>query len=746
VRNGSTLLGTLTARRGLIGQGGYVTGGEVAGDGTIVARTDTFNGWLLKAGETEFVPLVRPGDNISASDIYYDPAGQGLGTYDWGRVGTYDVAICYGNSSYIWLHSMFNLYKTTDGGTTLTKVTAFPQITDSNMNPNDQAGTGRTRGRYIAVDPANGAHCLVCTPSGVYRTTNGGTSWTLLTATLPAHGTNLRTQLAFDRSSSVVGSITQGVYAFVNDVGLYKSTDGGATWAAVGGSGAPTTCAHMRVHPTTGHIYTAGTASAGTSGQLRRCDPAGPTWIAPSIVTSVKAIAINGANIYAQQTFGGLYVSNNYGIEGSWKLVPTSTGAFTKTSTATPWLSWTHLEIANGDLTYDTTNSRLVLFEGMGIWASDNPPTTTTTTSIAWYNIGTGVDGIVAMGAQFDPEGNLHIGAQDKAEFSFSKTSLNSRTMATRHGLAPVSLRYAQCAPDYAIDDHTFLAVATGSGANSGGYSTDSGVTWQQFAADSGFIYGNIAVSNKLNMVWVPGNNAGVPKYTTDGGATWTSSTGFPVGYQNWINVYTQSRKMIVADKNNAGHFYLYAHGVGGSGQVSTAVGFWKSTDSGASWTRVFALPVSHATNYGIDFYFGKLKQVREVPGHFFWTGGGNGTGLYKNTNYCAGTTRAGDWPKVGPMTEVFAYGFGKAKYGASYPTILAVGWGVDPADSVNKYGFWLSYDGGTTWTYWVQFLRNKHDLVLDIAGDPSKYGRWAIAYAGSGFDLIDYSYTMRLS
>lgn len=239
-------------------------------------------------------------------------------------------------------------------------------------------------------------------------------------------------------------------------------------------------------------------------------------------------------------------------------------------------------------------------------------------------------------------------------------------------------------------------------------------------------------------MVWVPSLNSAQPFYTTDGGATWNPITIGGVAWVYWSNNYNLARNIIAADKNNVGHFYMFCHGIGASGTDLTMAGFWKSTDGGATWSRTgWNRPIYSATIGDYDFYNSQLKQVIAVPGHFLYNGGNNSFGLYKSTDYC--TT----WTKVGPMTEVNSFGIGKAKYGASYPTILVSGWGVDPADSVSKFGWWFSYDGGTTWVYDRQFYRNVYDQALDHAGDPNKYGRWMIGYSGKGVDVVDYDYTM---
>lgn len=94
------------------------------------------------------------------------------------------------------------IFKSTDAGETwsyLTNTSAFGDIGRLIINPND----------------AN--HLIVGTSSGIYVTTNGGTTWA-------------KTLASGNAQDFAASNDFSAIYAGVNGVGVYKSTDAGTTW------------------------------------------------------------------------------------------------------------------------------------------------------------------------------------------------------------------------------------------------------------------------------------------------------------------------------------------------------------------------------------------------------------------------------------------------------------------------------------------------------------------------------------
>jgi photosystem II stability/assembly factor-like uncharacterized protein len=91
----------------------------------------------------------------------------------------------------------------------------------------------RTRGLVFATFTAPGM------ASGIYRSTNGGTTWTQLKTGLPAPDRIGRTALAIAPSNSkVIYAISADASSSQDDhvLGVFKSTDGGTTWRNVAGN------------------------------------------------------------------------------------------------------------------------------------------------------------------------------------------------------------------------------------------------------------------------------------------------------------------------------------------------------------------------------------------------------------------------------------------------------------------------------------------------------------------------------
>ena len=178
-----------------------------------------------------------------------DSMGYGNGVYkstDAGRTWTHvgldkthhigRVAIDPKNADIVFVAAIGNLYaatpdrgvfRTTDGGRTWQKtlfkndnVGAVDVVIDPTNSRNVYASLWATRrAPWYTYGPSNAPG------GGIYKSTDGGTTWTQLTAGLPTEG--------FGRSGlAVAPSSPQRVYAIVDakEGGLYRSDDAGATW------------------------------------------------------------------------------------------------------------------------------------------------------------------------------------------------------------------------------------------------------------------------------------------------------------------------------------------------------------------------------------------------------------------------------------------------------------------------------------------------------------------------------------
>jgi photosystem II stability/assembly factor-like uncharacterized protein len=212
------------------------------------------------------------------------------------------VAVDPQQASTIYAASWTRFFKSEDGGLTWRS---------------GQWGTPALFVRAIAIDPQNPSTIYAGAPSqgdlfflgGVFRSTDGGTSWT---------ATSLRCSvemLAFDSQNS------NTLYAGT-DCGLYKTTDAGESWIPLYTAGGPTYV--LAIDPLNSDtIFT-----NGSSGQIYKSADGGMNWI---VATSglpdggyVSALLVDPASpniLYAQSSHRD----------------PNKTGLFKSTDAAASW-------------------------------------------------------------------------------------------------------------------------------------------------------------------------------------------------------------------------------------------------------------------------------------------------------------------------------------------------------------------------------------------------------------------------
>lgn len=236
---------------------------------------------------------------------------------DWKLVGDFDFADRnnWGTSAFAWhptdpdtfwiycgtyFYTRAKLFKSTDGGKTLTELTNFPDI-DGGGNQNRR----RSAGERLIVAPDNPDILLLGTFSsprnpqtdvGFFRSTDGGVNWTaqsiatITGQTIPSvnqgHG---QTAVTFDRT--VAGLC----YLAVFGVGICRSTDYGATWQFIGGQKYPyKMVAHDNI------LYVAG---------IYQDD------LPPITSDTLQGLSKYQNGNWTSLMTGGVYPSFNYGIE-----------------------------------------------------------------------------------------------------------------------------------------------------------------------------------------------------------------------------------------------------------------------------------------------------------------------------------------------------------------------------------------------------------------------------------------------
>ena len=133
------------------------------------------------------------------------------------------------------------------------------------VNPNDAY---RGDGQKMAVDPNNPNVVYVGTPqNGLFVTTNGGTSWQSVSAVPVSRRDSSGnypgiTGIVFDPAvGGVTNGMTNTIFAASYGNGVYESTNGGASWTLL--SGSPTDVTYAAVSST--GVYYAANDNGSTS-------------------------------------------------------------------------------------------------------------------------------------------------------------------------------------------------------------------------------------------------------------------------------------------------------------------------------------------------------------------------------------------------------------------------------------------------------------------------------------------------
>ena len=274
----------------------------------------------------------RSGALLSAESVVAAAAAPGAALGTWSPLGpsnqggrTRQLLIDPTNPSVLYTAAVGGgVWKTTDGGANWIQLTdlLLPNIAVASlaMDPKNSqvlyAGTGEG---VFNGDAIRG--------TGIFKTTDGGTTWTPLAATVPAAG--LAGDFSYVFNIVVSSRSSQRLYASTR-TGVFRSNDGGASWSQVINGTAVNGCHDivMQVNRATGYVFAAcGTFAQGT---VHRALDGPATAFAPVFSTSSMgrtSLAIapsNEAYVYAmasnRTTHGvlGVYRSTANGNSGSW--------------------------------------------------------------------------------------------------------------------------------------------------------------------------------------------------------------------------------------------------------------------------------------------------------------------------------------------------------------------------------------------------------------------------------------------
>ena len=603
---------------------------------------------------------------------------------------------------------------------------------------------GRGNGERMAVDPNDGRVLFLGTRhAGLWKSVDGAVTWNKVTtfpadvlqlppdeAKLPAWSGGGRSGIAFvvfDPSSGTKGTPTRTLYAGVSVMGrpgLYRSDDAGVTWKPVPGQ--PT-----KYRPNHAVLAADGTlfVSYGTDpgpmpmvdGAIWKLDTHSGNW---TDVTPDKPTPEAGANArkfgYGAVAVDGhnpkvLIASSFYRPKGeevfrstdggaSWK--PVFGGGGVYDYARAPYVKDTDIHWLF-DIEIDPSNPNHALFTtGYGGWETYDLTNVDKNRPTHWSVMSPGIEETVALALWSPPKGAPLVTAI--GDYSgFVHRDLDKP--APDGNPKPPFLGNTKDVSGAERNPNVIVRVGRARKADKNlGYSLDGGKTWHEPASvpDDKANEGDIAVSaDGAVWVWTPRDE--VPFVTSDKGATWTACAGLPKATR------------VVADRLNPKRFYAMALFDGT---------LFESTDGAVHFAeRPLVLPgglpkragngKDNRTDRGDDR--GGQDRLYTTPGHEgdLWLAAFDG--LYHAPD---GNTFA----RLPPVDQIHAFGFGKAAPGAKTPALYLVG------TVQGQRGFFRSTDGGATWLR-INDDQHQWGLVLQITGDPKKFGRVYVGTHGRG-------------
>ncbi len=492
---------------------------------------------------------------------------------------------------------------------------------------------------FVTIHPAGSNTLFVGAPAGgLWKSTNGGTSWTTNTDFLQVIGCS---DLVIDPSNPNIMYLAtgDGDAGDTYSIGVLKSTDGGNTWVATGMVWTVNQGRLIRkliIDPTNPQVVIAATnigiwrtANGGTTwtqvyatsthdlefmpgnsntvyaggATFRISTNNGVTWTQvsagiPTTGVNRMAVAVTPANPAYVYVLAGL--SSNSGFQGFYR--STNSGASFSTMATTPNLlgwsstgsdtggqSWYDLCIAASPLNQDE-----VVVGGVNVWRTTNGGSAWT---IYGHWTGTGAPFTHAdhHDLEYDAAGTL---------FNTNDGTIYRRSGATWTEISG-TMNISQI---YKIGTSGLTPNFWLTGHQDNGTSWWNGTTYQARMGGDGM---DCWIDRTNNSIMFASYYSGQFQRSTNGGASWSTPGGFS-GTGNWVSPWKQDpanatvawagRSQMFRSTNSGANFTATTGSMTGTGTiVEFAVAptnnqivyvikgttLWKTTDAGATWTNI---------------------------------------------------------------------------------------------------------------------------------------------------------------
>ncbi len=593
------------------------------------------------------------------------PLTDWIGWDDWNLLGIESIGLDPQDSARVYLAAGTYTQSWAGNGAILRSSDRGETWARTNM-PFKMGGNedGRSTGERLVVDPSQTAILYFGSrKDGLWRSVDYGANWSKVSS-FPTGSLTSGLGIGFilfDPRGSVAGQACLTIYAGCSgSVGLYRSTDGGGTWAPVAGQ-PEGLMPHHAGFDTTGNLYITYSNGPGpngvTAGAVWKLDTATGAWTNITPVTGSfgwAGLGVDQANpgTIAVSTLDrwwpgdDIYLTTDFGSHWS------ALGAHSvRDVSAAPYLKWGGASAALGhwigDLEIDPFNPNHALYvTGATIWETEDLRAVDAGQTSHWFAGAQGIEETAVQDLVSPPQGAHLLSALGDLG-GFRHDSLDSSPadgMFTNPILTTgTSLDFAEKNPDIVA-----RVGYVGNNLKHGAYSLDGGSTWTPFVSEPAGSHeaGMIAVSSDgATFVWTPKDNS--PFYSADLGATWFPCAGLPSGSN------------VVSDRVNSAKFYA----------LDPTGKLWGSTDAGKTfvWLR---------QNYATG---SRLRATPEYEGDLWITSGAGGLFTYM------GKTSPGLGFLVGRVDEAHALGFGAPMPGSVYPAVYFVG-KVDGVRGVFRY------------------------------------------------------------
>jgi len=557
---------------------------------------------------------------------------------------------------------------------------------------------------------------------GIYKSTDGGASWSA-----SHQGIVDRVVRVVQRDSANLAIMYA---ATLQGGGFYKSTDGGATWAP---SNAGLNCVLLSgmfvatAAPNAGRVYVS-TTCGGTVGGVYTSTDQGASWTRLGGATmpgNVSLVGISGTpdgvTLRATGT-GGVLVSLDSGA--TWQL---RNGTLPNVLSSPPGIP-----LFVGGTVFAGANL-VALVDGNGAFYSGD-------LGVNWFQ-STGLPAGANTQGVFTVDTNAWVVVDGAGLYKSMDGGVTWAPDASLNGLPIKSTRFF------------FRAGAAGApwwaATFSGVYKSNDGLNWtrQSTGLPQGFVVNATSHPSTPQVMFAAADTI---YKSTDGGATWApSDTG--LGGVMYVSYFGGRFGVVQVDPGNPAVVYA----------STVNMGMFKSTDTGATWAPINnGLPASHAAhggNFRISIsnpnvlylplgQVGSLYKTTDgganwtdvsIPGQFARAPGIDPTnadivyvatsgGLYKSTT--GGSP--GSWVQKNPGGIAFNVGRPQVMSGAPQNVLLAV-FNADSRGVANSVsGVYLSTNGGDTWKQLAANEKVTQAIFVNTPGS-SKVGAYVVTLGG---------------